>query len=517
MEQNFYRDEFEQMLKDTTEDFRMYPSRKVWHSIYNDLHPDRKWPSFTVCLILITSILYIGISNNNSISKSSKNLLSSSLAHHSNTIKQNNQLFSNEPDQPNTTVTELLNSPPSKNRNIQIITSNISRIGEVNKSILPLPVNTKATPIQNFATEIAPEKVTENTPAVSVNAIGITEKALELNNNDYKIEDINKITSSNIKTSDIITNAEIPVVSLPGKANAFTNNENIAESKNKENSVALKNTTKIAETVLLETKKIDIEQKRWMEDFAFYNKRNRNKWKTHLSEFYLTPSIGYRQLYKNNDFEPANALLLRTTNNMDVITQQAALNLEAGAALILDLNKKFSFKAGLQVNYSNYITYAHALQHPTQTTVLMNDLNNNTIMPVYYNSYYGNIQGSNLNRLNNNTLQISLPLGINYKLAGTNKIKWFMGTTIQPSYVNTGNVYLISADSKNFVEDRSMLRNWNLNSTLETFVSIKTPGNIRINAGPQFRYQLLSTYSKQYSYSEKLYNFGLKLGITKKL
>lgn len=516
MEQNFYRDEFEQLLKDTTEDFRMYPSRKVWHSIYNDLHPDRKWPSFTVSLVLITSILYIGISNNNSISKASKNLLSSSLAYQNNTIKQNNQLYSNEPKQPNTNSVKPLNSPPSKNKNIYTITLNGSRTNEGNQSNLPLPVNTATTTNQNITPPLDPEVITENTPSVTDNVIGIIEKAVELKNDDNKMGDINKVNSTNIISPEIITNTGIPDVSLQNKANAYTNNVNITESKNKEISVEL-NTTKIAEATLLKTKKIEVEEKTWLEDFAFYNKRNRNKWKTHLStEFYITPSVGYRKLYKNNDYEPANTLLLRTTN-IDVITQQAALNLEVGAALILEMNKKFSFKTGLQVNYSNYITYAHALQHPTQTTVLMNDLNNNTIMPVYYNSYYGNIPGSNLNRLHNNTFQISLPLGLNYKLAGTNKIKWYMGTTIQPSYVNTGNVYLISADSKNFVEDRSMLRNWNMNSTLETFVSIKTPGNIRINAGPQFRYQLLSTYSKQYSYSEKLYNFGLKLGITKKL
>src|SRR4051812_33640910 len=63
MENNFYRDHFEQLLKDTTDNFRMYPSRRVWHSIYNDLHPGKKWPSVAVLLLLMFSIMYIGVTN----------------------------------------------------------------------------------------------------------------------------------------------------------------------------------------------------------------------------------------------------------------------------------------------------------------------------------------------------------------------------------------------------------------------------------------------------------------------
>ncbi len=51
----------------------------------------------------------------------------------------------------------------------------------------------------------------------------------------------------------------------------------------------------------------------------------------------------------------------------------------------------------------------------------------------------------------------------------------------------------------------------------ETFVSFKTPSGVDITVGPQVRYQLLSTYNKEYTYTEKLYNLGLKIGVIKKL
>jgi len=66
MEKNFYNDEFEQLLKEKSDGFRMYPSKRVWHSIYNDLHPGRKWPSVAVSLVLIIALLMVGYWNNKS-------------------------------------------------------------------------------------------------------------------------------------------------------------------------------------------------------------------------------------------------------------------------------------------------------------------------------------------------------------------------------------------------------------------------------------------------------------------
>ncbi|MEO5985190.1 MAG: hypothetical protein ABIP80_06760, partial [Ferruginibacter sp.] len=71
--ENYNSDNFERLLKETTDQFRMYPSRRVWHSLYNDLHPGKKWPSVAVLLLLITSIMYIGVTNSNDKVASSPN------------------------------------------------------------------------------------------------------------------------------------------------------------------------------------------------------------------------------------------------------------------------------------------------------------------------------------------------------------------------------------------------------------------------------------------------------------
>src|SRR5688500_6086995 len=43
MERNFYTDDFEELLKEKADQYKMYPSDKVWNGIQNSLHSRRKW------------------------------------------------------------------------------------------------------------------------------------------------------------------------------------------------------------------------------------------------------------------------------------------------------------------------------------------------------------------------------------------------------------------------------------------------------------------------------------------
>ncbi len=521
MENELYTDDFEQLLKDTTNDFRMYPSRKVWHSIYNDLHPDRRWPSFAVCLLLITSILYVGINNNNAINADAEKLLVSTLSPVLNTaIKPT-----------------LLNANPlagEKENNINF-NGNITRNGaEKNYS-----TNLTDAPTASLNSTIINKKKSINTARQDLFfSVNPAEKSPSLMAENKTKEIIN--ISSSIISSDIKNNATFIIADTKKEANEnivisnvpITSPENLlaADEKNikklepDELIFTAPAFAKNSSLSLLESniKTRNTEEVVWMEDYAFHNKRNSDKWKTHLSSLiYITPSVGYRILNKNNSFEPSNALLIRnaanTVNADESINQQAALNLEAGTAFIMGLSKRIRIKAGLQFNYTNYITYAQKLNHPTQTNVLINDRNTNSTLLVPYSAIYANKPGNNFAKLNNKTVQFSIPAGADIKIAGKDKLKWYVGATIQPTYTAGGNAYLVSSDYKNYVDVPSMLRSWNFNTGIEAFVSFKTKNGSLINLGPQFRYQLLSTYSDQYTYSEKLYNIGIKLGITRKL
>src|ERR1022692_1889745 len=71
MERRFTMNDFEQSLKEQADDFRMIPSKRVWHGIYNDLHPGRRWPSVSMSFLLIFTLLFIGYLNTHDKSQQS--------------------------------------------------------------------------------------------------------------------------------------------------------------------------------------------------------------------------------------------------------------------------------------------------------------------------------------------------------------------------------------------------------------------------------------------------------------
>ena len=60
MGSHFYDNEFEEFLKEQSDQFRMYPSDHVWRSIQKEVHGPVKWPALTVVAIMIIAALVVG-------------------------------------------------------------------------------------------------------------------------------------------------------------------------------------------------------------------------------------------------------------------------------------------------------------------------------------------------------------------------------------------------------------------------------------------------------------------------
>src|SRR5258705_12684334 len=65
MERNF-NNEFERFLKENADQYRLYPSAKVWNGIYATLHTRRKWFGLGLVLLLITGSLITLLITNSS-------------------------------------------------------------------------------------------------------------------------------------------------------------------------------------------------------------------------------------------------------------------------------------------------------------------------------------------------------------------------------------------------------------------------------------------------------------------
>ena len=59
MERNFYNEEFEHFLKQKSDQYKMYPSDRVWNNVYNSLHNTRKWLGLGFLFLLIGGALLV--------------------------------------------------------------------------------------------------------------------------------------------------------------------------------------------------------------------------------------------------------------------------------------------------------------------------------------------------------------------------------------------------------------------------------------------------------------------------
>ena len=55
MENNFNNRDFEQFVKQNADQYRMFPSEKVWNGIHNTLHTRRRWYGIGLSLLLLTT------------------------------------------------------------------------------------------------------------------------------------------------------------------------------------------------------------------------------------------------------------------------------------------------------------------------------------------------------------------------------------------------------------------------------------------------------------------------------
>ncbi len=532
MDNNYYIDEFEQLLKEKADQFRMYPSKRVWHSIYNNMHPSRRWPSAAMSMFLIIALLFVGYLNTsdntitNQFSINIDNQYINDPYNNNNAYTQKKAIADNKTQQlPNTGSEYIANAFISSE-------SEISGYTEV-KYDDPNATNVVAENYPKNEKNPADRQTTVNSDTPPGN---ITENA-----DNVLIQATDTYIKTNQIFSDIaVANKNIKIqVSIPSIINI--NQEELTDENendlNKINTVKLTDNKKpvtitvnspgpdkrinelkatIAKNDINPTSKsLSPEEKAWIENYALQNKPQQKKWKDKLAlEFYVTPAVNYRKLTTKSK---GSATAFATGDINNSISQKPGLGIETGLGLSYAIAKKLRFKAGIQFNYTNYNINADQTNHPILTTLLLNDPNTGYSYPASRTSTLSNAYNSSALQpvvIHNRTYQISIPVGLTYKLSSTNNVDWFAGATVQPTYVFGGKAHLISSDLKSYISDPSSIRNWNLNLGFETYMNYKL-GTYNLQVGPQVRYQLFSTYRNNVALIEKQYAVGLKIGIVK--
>jgi hypothetical protein len=238
-------------------------------------------------------------------------------------------------------------------------------------------------------------------------------------------------------------------------------------------------------------------------------------------QFYFTPTISYRKLGENKSFlrsqsaSSPNYLPALVFDVNNVVTHKPDIGFELGMAAKYPITRKMKLRGGLQFNVNRYDIKAYNAATSVATIMFNGRTSNRADSLNTYARYSNRNTGYKTNWLQNLYFQISAPVGVEFKVSGDEKLQFGVATTIQPTYVLGDRAYLISTDYKNYVEVPQLVRRWNVNTALETYVGYST-GRLDWQVGPQVRYQLLSSFINKYPVKENLFDFGLKVGISVK-
>ena len=416
-------DDLEDLLKERSDQYLLYPSDAVWNNIQKELHPTRIWvyTAAVFVLLFITGVTMV-------VKKESASLV----------------------------------KPRAGQLAYQFIKQAEGTNGFLNKKV----PEEASRPSSEFQKKIQVESADIKTwESVKVNE---------------KITDIQ---------SQVSTNIELPHQVVPFQAAT----KKVFKTNREEKKNIISNAL---ETVFETARKIG-KQTSW--------------------QVYGGPTRGYRFLsgeasrssYQYTSFSlSTNAQFPR--NVKDVVNHRPGIGFELGTAMYIPIGKRISLKAGLQANYNQYQIDAYS-SVPEIANYGMNNLRTGNT-PISTVSYYSNSDGYRRATLRNEHYMLSLPIGVDFRVLGNNKINFSVGSSIQPTYVFANYSYLLSTNLKNYAKSPNLNRRWNVNSAVEASLNIQQ-GKFKWSVAPQFRYQMLSSFKDKYPIRENLTDLGIKVGI----
>lgn len=461
MESKYSNKNFEQYVKENADQYRMFPSDKVWKGVNNALHTRRKWYGFWLGFLLLLTVgavtwvmtTYPSSTKENSITLNT-NAVPSSSAKPVSTEKASqdikNLLPFTKDNEPATIANSLI--PPAFEKNNAILLLAIENdlssgtVGLPASQYYPVQIERTHSSIANSISKPEIVKITSGFPGI------------EETSDDYPLT---ITTNNNIVSRD--NQAEIlPLLTIESVTNAY----------------------------------------------QFKKTAKKISW-----QLFITPTVSYRKLSVNKSSDNPSAFNYPFASLSDVnkaVTHKPDLGLQIGLSGRYPLTNALKLRGGVQFNINRYDIKAYAFNGEV-ARIDLNGQNGNSTISTWTN--YRNFAGYKSDWLKNYYFSISVPIGAEIKLIGNNKTNFGIAGTLQPTYILKDRAYLISTDYKNYAEVPRLVRHVNLNTSFETFINY-TNGKTKWQVGPQVRYQILSSFHNKYPVKENLFDFGVKLGVT---
>jgi hypothetical protein len=490
MERGFYNDDFEQLIRQKADQYKMFPSDGVWKGIHRSLHTRRKWYGLGL-LLFLAGISYLASLQLMAPSGPAKKIQTHAPA---------SKLTDNAGNPSSNTNT--INGPVAAASGLSGTGNNASGF----TVFAPAPFNGTAATVP----------VVNNYPAESdlPHTIVITELPEQTIVDEIFLEKSGKnLVQSNspVAAFPVFPSqpAEAPVAGLTLVTDAA--------SEIGSHEIKIPPGPKTIASTQKADKIEDDKRINWLQEYAVYELTPppMRRWAWQLA---FAPTMNYRKLTSNNSVNdqinikglPAGAIEGKPET---LVSHQPALGFGLGSYIVYSINKNFRITGGIQLNYSRYAIKAYTTPVP-ETGKIALDVAGSQPDSLVSLTRLRNFSGEKAEDIQNQYFQFSAPIGLEVSLLGTEKLQLNIAGTIQPTYLLNRNSYLITTDFKNYMRAPSLVRRWNVNAAAEIFVSYKT-GSLKWQVGPQFRYQLLSSYVKEYPIREYLMEYGVKIGVTK--
>jgi hypothetical protein len=488
LERNFYTDDFEDLLRQKTDPYKMYPSDKVWNSIHASLHA-RKRRFVAGMSILICGILFLA----------GKELLAPSKS-----IADSRKL--------NASAQEAKTAEPKAYAPIgpSLAFSSLKKLESADPTA-PGPEAERAGLQPAWPMKVQ-EPIEQVQGSILASPLAVEGPAI-------------RETGTNVFVSADFSNGSASPYGLPDRVIVSPVSErHEAEQPSVKAVEPLRiPASGLKQAPLSPDEQTDQLQINWLLDYASENlvpaKKPRTDW-----VLYLSPTVNYRGLMGNSNYSVAKpsvqnvpiALVQYSTTN-EFVDNTPALGFEAGGGLKYHLTRNLSFLGSIQFNYLHYTIRTYQSSGPQPATIVLNSpatfygVAQDSIMSY---SNLRNFGGKSAENLQNRYFEISMPLGLELRVLGNDRLQFNLAATIQPTYLLNRNGYVLTTDFASYTKAPSLYRKWNLNSGFEAFLSYQT-GKLRWQIGPEIRYQILSTYSNQYPFKENLVGYGIRIGVSK--
>jgi hypothetical protein len=452
-ERIFFDDEFERQLKEKSDQFKMYPSDKVWNEVYSSLHTRRR--RFVVGMtLLIGGILFLAgtqlifptkISNLKTGAAKVNNPAKPAVAAGLHNFTSDN--FSPAPPD----NSEDNHGPDGKDM--------------VSPFILPSIISTNRQNVSDALTVVQAEKSQTGAHIKPVQAAEM---------------------SQSIKTTAPIVEADI---------NDLNENSLLAQTG-----------------PVIKPSSTDMAIEKSVSQPAHVH-NDRFSW-----EIYIAPTLNKHYLSGINyataapSIQNAPIMVVNIANVNGFVDNTPVMGYALGGNILYRISKNISLKAGLEFSFNRYYIKAYNSNQPQSSATLNSYLG--YIADSLVNSNSGYSLNKNSQHIQNRYYELSMPVGLEMKVAGSGRVQLHMGVNIQPSYLLNTDAYVLTDDYNNYTKDPQAFRRWNLNAGAEAFISYSV-GKIRWELGPQVRYQIFSTYKNSYPLNENMLNYGIRVGISK--